>query len=83
VARTTFLAHAGENTGSTAAASALAVWTAEAVNVHGPLPTAAWAAAYAGIYALSTRIVKNNTASMNPNVVAARRPRPRRKRVSL
>lgn len=71
MARTTpFLAHAGENTGSTALASALAVWTAEAVNVHGPLPTALWAAAYAGIYALGTRIVKNDTASLNPNVVA-------------
>jgi hypothetical protein len=68
----TFLAHAGENTSSTALASALAVWSAEATNLHGALPIALWAAAFAGLYALGTRLVPNNTASLNPNVIAKR-----------
>ena len=70
-----FWASLSENGVSNAAYCALAILTAEGVNVHGPLPTAGLAAVYAVLGALTSRHVgpgkQNGTASFNPHVVAS------------
>ena len=72
----TFWASLSENGVSNAACCAMAVLTAEGVDVHGPMPTAALASVYAVLGALMSRHVGpgkgNETASFLPTVVAKR-----------